>query len=138
MEEEETLPGWGDWAGLGARVGKRQLERKRSAAEARREQLEAAAARRQDAALRHVIVSEKRDKKAARFTVAAVPFPFKTREQFERSMRNPVGLEWNTVDSHAALVKPRVSTVRGAVIDPIAQHRKAEGGGGRKTKRPRV
>jgi len=132
---EVTLPGWGDWSGMGARVGRRQQERQRSAAEARADQLAQAAARRKDAALSHVIVSEKRDKKAAKFTVAGVPFPFKTREQFERSMRNPLGMEWNTTQTHAALVQPRISTVRGAVIDPIAERKRLDSGGVRRGRR---
>jgi U3 small nucleolar RNA-associated protein 14 len=126
VAEDPQMPGWGDWSGMGARVGRRQQERKRSAAEAREEQLAEAAARRKDSALRHVILSEKRDKKAAKFTVAAVPFPFKTREQFERSMRNPLGTEWNTVQSHAQLIQPRVSTVRGALIQPVSEKKRVE------------
>ena len=91
------------------------------------ELLDAAAASRKDAALRHVIISEKRNKKASKFTTAGVPFPFKTREQFERSLRNPLGLEWNTAASHAQQVEPRVRTVRGTTILPIAGHRKTAG-----------
>eukprot|EP00962_Isochrysis_galbana_P041778 scaffold15406_cov119-Isochrysis_galbana.AAC.13 len=132
---DPMIPGWGDWSGLGARVGRRQEERKRTAAEAREELLAQAAARRQDAALRHVILSEKRDKKAAKFTVAAVPFPFKTRDQFERSMRNPLGAEWNTVHSHSQLVQPRVATVRGALIQPVSEKKRVEASAGWRGKR---
>ena len=84
---------------------------------------------------RHVIVSEKRNKKATHLTTAGVPFPFSSREQYERSLRQPLGREWNTGASHKALVAPAVKVAKGAVIDPIAMHRKAapkERGGGAK------
>lgn len=161
VEEEGAMPGWGSWGGLGAKASgncsptfpvllsaatcsrapsrfqpNRREPAKRSAAEVRAELLAAAAARRKDAALRHVIVSEKRDKKAAAFTTSGVPFPFKTRQQFERSVRAPLGLEWNPTASHAALTRPKVHTTRGVVIDPLADHLKRPRGGepGRKAK----
>ena len=71
-----------------------------------------------------VIISEKRDKKGAKFTTAGVPYPFKSREQFERSLRNPLGTEWNTADSHAALTQPKVKATRGAVAAPISKRHK--------------
>jgi U3 small nucleolar RNA-associated protein 14 len=123
-ETPPELPGWGSWAGMGARPDRRAEERKRTAAEARAQMLAEAAARRKDAALRHVILSEKRDKKFAQFTTAGVPFPFSNREQFERSLRHPLGREWNTAASHQALVAPNTTVVRGAIIEPLAMHNK--------------
>lgn len=47
-----------------------------------------AAASRADAKLQHVILSEKYDRKAmSRYTTEQVPFPFDSRETYERSMR---------------------------------------------------
>ena len=72
---------------------------------------------------------EKRDKKAAQFTTAGVPFPFSSREQFERSLRQPLGREWNTAASHESLVAPSAVVAKGAVVDPIAMHYKQARGG---------
>ena len=91
----------------------------------REKQLKEAADRRRDAALKNVIISEKRDKKASKFTVSGVPFPFKTREQFERSVRTPLGPEWNTVASHGSAIAPRVKVAKGAIIEPIPHRLKA-------------
>lgn len=44
----------------------------------------------------HVIISEKRDKKAAKYLVKDLPFPYTSKAQFERSMDTPLGTEWNT------------------------------------------
>ena len=121
------MPGWGNWGGMGARPPRRQPDKK-SATEVRAELLAAAAAKRKDAALRNMVISEKRDKKAAAFTTSGVPFPFKTREQFERSVRAPIGPEWNPAASHAALTKPKVHTLKGVIIDPLADHHKRQAG----------
>jgi U3 small nucleolar RNA-associated protein 14 len=110
---------------MGAKPDRRAEARKQSAAEARAQLLLEAAARRKDAALKHVIVSEKRNKRAAALTTAGVPFPFSSREQFERSLRAPLGREWNTTASHKAMTAPSVVVQKGSVIDPIAAHRKA-------------
>ena len=45
---------------------------------------------------KHIIISEKRDKKAGKYLVKDLPFPYTSKAQFERAMENPLGAEWNT------------------------------------------
>ena len=45
---------------------------------------------------KNIIISEKRDKKAAKYLVKDLPYPYTSRVQFERSMERPLGKEWNT------------------------------------------
>jgi len=45
---------------------------------------------------KHVIISEKRDKKAAKYMVKDLPYPYTSKAQFERSIDTPLGIEWNT------------------------------------------
>ena len=118
------MPGWGSWGGMGARPDAAAGRRKAEAAKARERLLDEAAKSRKDAALRNVIISEKRNKKAAKFTTAGVPFPFTNREQFERSLRAPLGREWNTAGVHKGLVAPSTTVAKGVAINPIASHRK--------------
>jgi U3 small nucleolar RNA-associated protein 14 len=67
-----------------------------------------------------VIVSERRDKKfSSKYLVAKCPHPFQSKEQYEASIRLPVGKEWNTVQQHQKFTKPRVLTTTGAVIQPL-------------------
>jgi U3 small nucleolar RNA-associated protein 14 len=54
------------------------------------------ASSRADAGKAHVIISEKRDKKAAKYLVKDLPYPYTSKAQFERSMKTPLGTEWNT------------------------------------------
>lgn len=44
----------------------------------------------------HVIISERRDKKAAKYVVKDLPFPYTSKAQYEHRMEQPIGAEWNT------------------------------------------
>lgn len=44
----------------------------------------------------HVIISEKRDKKALKYAVKDLPYPYTSKAQFEARMSTPIGSEWNT------------------------------------------
>jgi U3 small nucleolar RNA-associated protein 14 len=69
------LPGWGGWSGQQREP--KWMQDARSKAEAQRA---AAAAGRQDAKLSHVVLSEKWDKKAAKYLAAQLPFPYNNNE----------------------------------------------------------
>ena len=45
---------------------------------------------------KYIIISEKRDKKAGKYLVKDLPYPYMSKAQFERAMENPLGAEWNT------------------------------------------
>ena len=62
-------------------------------------QKEEAIAKRKDAKLAHVIISERYDKKASKYGTPSVPFPFSAKEVYERSMRQPLGRDYNTDSS---------------------------------------
>nr|6ZQB_UN Chain UN, U3 small nucleolar RNA-associated protein 14,U3 small nucleolar RNA-associated protein 14 [Saccharomyces cerevisiae S288C] len=67
----------------------------------------------------NVIINEKVNKKNLKYQSSAVPFPFENREQYERSLRMPIGQEWTSRASHQELIKPRIMTKPGQVIDPL-------------------
>ena len=46
---------------------------------------------RKDGVLANVLLSEKRIKTASKYKIAEVPHPFKTREEYERSLQMPLG-----------------------------------------------
>ncbi|KAI9485688.1 MAG: small-subunit processome [Benjaminiella poitrasii] len=110
--EDLTLPGWGSWGGSGVRQNKKK---KRIVKVTKGIDAD----RRKDAKLSHVIINEKTNKKAEKYASATVPFPFKTMEQYERSISTPLGNEWNTRQTFNKLTKPRVLTKLGKVIDPL-------------------
>ncbi|KAM8799944.1 U3 small nucleolar RNA-associated protein 14 homolog A [Eudromia elegans] len=107
-----VLPGWGEWGGTGLKPSKRKMKRfllKPPPAPPRKDQH-----------LPHVIISEQRNIHAAAHQVSELPFPFEKHQQFERSIRTPVGPTWNTQRAFQKLTAPHVVTRAGHIIQPIA------------------
>lgn len=109
--EDVTLPGWGDWAGAGAAPTKKRKFSKIKGT-VRKD-------KRRDRNLKNVIINEKVNKKNLKYQSSAVPFPFESKEQYERSLRMPLGQEWTSRTSHQGLIKPRILTKPSTVIDPL-------------------
>ncbi|NXD96519.1 UT14A protein, partial [Chaetorhynchus papuensis] len=107
-----VLPGWGEWGGTGLKPSARKVKRfliKPPPAPPRK-----------DKHLPHVIMSEKRNIHAAAHQVSELPFPFERHQQFEQSIRTPVGPTWNTQRAFQKLTAPRVITRAGHIIQPIS------------------
>lgn len=111
-----TLPGWDAWTGAG--VGKKA--QKRSKNKVLTKQPGIAKEKRQDAKLKSVIINEKRVKKNGKYLASNLPHPFETRQQYERSLRLPVGPEWTTKETFQGATKPRILMKQG-VIKPMAK-----------------
>ncbi|KAF9358269.1 hypothetical protein BGX26_002137 [Mortierella sp. AD094] len=109
-----TLPGWGSWGGKGAKKKKNVVVKKAQPGDG------VDVSKRKDAKLAHVIINEKRDKKAAAYAVTQIPHPFKTWAQYEQSLRAPVGKEWNTNSTFQKMTLPRITTKLGKIIDPLS------------------
>lgn len=109
-EEDLTLPGWGDWAG-GKKKPKKKVVRKIDGVVQKD--------KRKDKHLKNVIINEKVNKKNLKYQSSGVPFPYESREQYERALRMPVGQEWTSRETHQKLTMPRVITKQGTVIDPL-------------------
>ncbi|RHZ79054.1 hypothetical protein Glove_152g42 [Diversispora epigaea] len=114
-EKDVTLPGWGSWIGKGVKQSKQK--KKVVIKPLPGEGVEAK--KRQDAKLDHVIINEKRIKKTKKYLSTDIPHPFETKEQYERSLRTPIGNEWNTREVFQKMITPRVITKMGCVIDPL-------------------
>jgi len=106
-----TLPGWGEWTGPGMKVSSRK--RKKFTKEEKDKPA------RKDAKLSHVIINEDRNKKMAKIKVSNVPFPYTSKAEFERSIRQPIGPHWNTPSVVNKLTEPRIKVRAGHVIKPL-------------------
>ena len=112
-----ALLGWGAWAGAGA-----PPPPKRRGKRSRDEPVAAPAPPVRDKAP-HVILNPKRAKKAGLLKVAAVPYPFTSRSQYERYMARPVGEEWNAGAATRKLTRPKLVVRAGAAIEPIRKQK---------------
>ncbi|KAF2689956.1 Utp14-domain-containing protein, partial [Lentithecium fluviatile CBS 122367] len=113
--EKNVLPGWGSWAGEGLSK-KAQRHNKGQVTYKRKEGI--APNKRKDAKLSKVIVNEKRVKANTKYLSSQLPFPFETKEQYERSLRLPKGQEWTTKKTFQDATKPRLLVKQG-VIRPM-------------------
>ena len=78
-----------------------------------------AAKARSDASLKHVVISEKYDKKAAALNVETLPHGYDSKEVYEGAMRTPLGPDVNTDKSFRDLTRPKILKNAGAVIKPM-------------------
>lgn len=113
---DNTLPGWGSWVGEGvsAKEKKRHQGRFLTKVEGIKKK------DRKDAKMEKVIVNEKRIKKNDRYLASQLPHPFESRQQYERSLRLPVGPEWMTKETFQDTTKPRILMKQG-IIAPISK-----------------
>ncbi|KAI0347583.1 Utp14-domain-containing protein [Trametopsis cervina] len=111
-ELDTTLAGWGSWGGNGTKKAapKPYLIKKVAGVDPKS---------RADWNKAHVIISEKRDKKAAKYLVKDLPYPYTSKAQFERSMDTPLGTEWNTRVGFQRGTLPKVVKKMGTVITPL-------------------
>ncbi|KAG5584551.1 hypothetical protein H5410_044985 [Solanum commersonii] len=116
-EKPVLLPGWGQWTNIQKKRGPPSwmLEEHDNAKKKREEALK----KRKDANLNHVIISEKRDKKAEKLYTPTLPYPFTSQEIFEGSIRMPIGPEFNPGTAVPALIRPEVVKRSGSIIKPI-------------------
>ena len=75
--------------------------------------------KRRDRNLENVIVNESVNKHNLKYQSSSVPFPYESREQYERALRMPVGEEWSSRATHQKTILPRVIVKQGVVIDPM-------------------
>lgn len=138
---DNALPGWGHWIGSGVdskRSKKKNKKRSSRAAPPNRNTnttnvttTDAAKnnknttlipgtkqSARKDRRLPRVIISEKRPKKNSAYLAPALPHPFETKQQYERSLRLPLGPEWTTKETFQDATKPRLLVKQG-VIAPM-------------------
>lgn len=84
--------GWGDWAGPGGmEVSKKILDKRNRLIMQVQKENETKRLDRKDAKHANVMISERRITNAAKYKISEVPYPFKTREEYERSLQMPLG-----------------------------------------------
>ncbi|ODO03468.1 U3 small nucleolar RNA-associated protein 14 [Cryptococcus wingfieldii CBS 7118] len=110
--EDTSLAGWGAWGGKGAK--KRKTNPKFLVKTAG---IEPTA--RKDFNNSNVIITEKKDKKASQFQLKDLPYPYTSKEQYEKSFEVPVGSEWNSRSGFQKGTLPRVVKKPGAIIEPV-------------------
>ncbi|KAI7156187.1 hypothetical protein KC349_g6462 [Hortaea werneckii] len=115
------LPGWGSWTGTGLSRSIQKANKKQQHNPLFKHKLPGGVRpeQRKDARLPNVIISEKKDRKGGKYQAPMLPHGFEQKEQYERSLRVPVGPEWTTKETFQRATRPRVVVKPGAVIQPM-------------------
>lgn len=120
LEAQLTLPGWNSWTGPGTE----NLKANRT----RRDRLEKMKAKRDQEKERKLkkwplvkINEEAANASIRKLQVSDLPFPFRSKEDFEANLEPPLGKEWNPETAHQSLIEPSVQTKMGAIIKPISR-----------------
>ncbi|KAI5922910.1 Utp14 protein-domain-containing protein [Camillea tinctor] len=113
---DNTLPGWGSWAGEG--ISNREKNRHKGRFLTKKDGVRKKD--RKDAKLKNVIISEKTVKKNTKYMASQLPHQFDSRATYERSLRLPMGPEWLTKESFQDVTKPKVIMKQG-IIAPISK-----------------
>lgn len=125
-EKETTVKGWGAWVGEGT-IPPPPPKRKKPMPkhlQAPKSKKTDAAPKRKDDHLKNVIINEKRVKKTAKFQIGNIPYPYQSREQYERAMAGGIGKEWNVSSAVKNMTRAEVLTRVGKVIKPISKRAK--------------
>ncbi|KAG9661123.1 Utp14-domain-containing protein, partial [Aureobasidium melanogenum] len=117
--ESTFLPGWGSWTGTGLSKATRKQNKRIAHNPLHKKVTEGVkAANRKDAKLNNVIISEAQQRKGKKYLASTLPHQFEKREQYERSLRVPVGPEWTTKETFQRNTRPRV-VVKQGIIAPM-------------------
>lgn len=115
-EISNHLPGWGSWTGTGLSKANRARNARQKHNPLFKTRVDGVrAADRRDAKLENVIISEAKDRKGKKYLAGQLPHGFERKEQYERSLRVPLGPEWTTKESFQRNTKPRVVVGRGNI-----------------------
>lgn len=121
-EQQRSSMGWGSWTGMGAPAasGKpRKLPAKLQPPKILPKR------KRRDEAKPRVILSERRVKRLAEsFMLSEIPYPYRTREEYERAVSGPIGREWNVTQAHKDATRVEVQTQAGKIIQPLSDQLK--------------
>lgn len=120
-KEVTFVKGWGSWAGAGTSAPKkpRNLPPKLSAPVSKKADQQNAQPKRKDDGMSTVIINEKRIKKTAKFQLAEIPYPYRSRVEYEKAIAGSIGQEWNTIHGTKEMSRPALLVRAGKIIQPI-------------------
>eukprot|EP00557_Chaetoceros_sp_GSL56_P006911 CAMPEP_0176499018 /NCGR_PEP_ID=MMETSP0200_2-20121128/12675_1 /TAXON_ID=947934 /ORGANISM="Chaetoceros sp., Strain GSL56" /LENGTH=877 /DNA_ID=CAMNT_0017897353 /DNA_START=51 /DNA_END=2680 /DNA_ORIENTATION=- len=105
--ESTKVSGWGSWTGEGVPPPRppKQFPKHLQPPEKKIPKR-----RREDDGKKNVIINAKRIKKTAKFQIENIPYPFSSREQYERAIAGAMGGEWNVSGAVKDMTRPEVIT----------------------------
>lgn len=120
QEISTALPGWGSWTGSNlSKSAKKQANRQRHNPLHKQKLAGIKQDDRKDKRLENVIVSERQERKGKKYLAPVLPHGFERGEEYERSLRLPLGGEWGTKETVQRNTRPRVVVRPGKVVEAM-------------------
>jgi U3 small nucleolar RNA-associated protein 14 len=121
-----SASGWGSWTGMGAKPSKHPTKfPKGMEPPPPRPPKQQEPPR--DTRKPPVILSKKRVKRMAdKYMLTEIPYPYTSREEYEKSLAGGIGPEWNVTNSFKAMTRPEIYTRAGKMIQPISKKMKVQ------------
>lgn len=108
----KELAGWGSWTGEGVAPRRPRSGKEKPASAAP----DCPGAQRPRA---RVQFHEGGGAEPSKYFVDQMPYPFQSPDQYEATMRQPLGREWNALPSHLQKIKPKFFSKVGAIVPPL-------------------
>lgn len=70
----------------------------------------------------NLVIIENRDEELKKHLVSNLPFPFTSVDDYEKSIRAPIGKDFVPATAHRVLTKPAVRTKSGTIIEPMNEN----------------
>lgn len=70
----------------------------------------------------NLVMIENKDERLQKHLVANLPFPFTSVDEYEKSIRCPIGSDFVPATANRVLTKPAVTTKSGTIIDPMNEN----------------
>ncbi|KAK4958830.1 hypothetical protein LTR10_003627 [Elasticomyces elasticus] len=118
QESSNYMPGWGSWAGTGLSKSIRKANTKAAHNPLFKTRLPGGGVgveQRRDKGKDKVIVSERSERKGKKYLAPVLPHGFGRKEEYEGSLRVPVGPEWTTKEVFQRGTRPRVVVRPGSI-----------------------
>jgi len=73
-----------------------------------------------------LIINQKRLKKTAAFQLSEIPYPYRSREEYEKAIAGNIGQEWNTMKGSKEMSRPAILVRAGKIINPLTKKAKSK------------
>lgn len=123
VETAQVVKGWGSWAGEGVVAPKYKSKFPKSLEPPTKRRMEHTPKKTKDP-LKKVILNDRRMKKSIKFQIPYVPYPYRSREEYEKAMAGAIGREWNVAGAVKSMSRPEILTTKGRIIKPLSKKAK--------------
>ena len=123
VETAQVVKGWGSWAGEGVVAPKHKIKFPKDLEPPTKKKIDHTTKQKKDP-LKRVILNDRRIKKSIKFQIPHVPYPYRSREEYEKAMAGAIGREWNITGAVKSMSRPEILTTKGRIIKPLSKKAK--------------